>query len=886
MSTTHFANGNHVASEVPTYLRCELLERPLGLARRRPRFSWQLPSGTKSQTAYQLQVTSDAPEFSGQSAGFWDSGKIHSDQSLHVPYAGPALQPGLTYYWRVRTWDERGQPSPFSEPASFVTGLWQGFSAQWIWSADRPEQNQHVLFRRRTALAPGTIRRALAFVSADDYYKLYVNGRFAGQGPAPSYPHIEHHYNTIDITPYVVAGEPLCIAAHAYYQGLHNYVWVSGDDRRGFICELHVQYEDGRVERIGTDASWKARTLTAFSSRHMFGWETGFNEDIDARQLPVGWQGSEFDASHWPDAVVIGHGDWQLHPQETEMLHVYELKPIRIVEKRPDHYFFDFGREIVGTVRIGFRGRAGDTVQLRLGEELEGPDTVRFDMRANCLYEDVWTLRGGEQQVELYDYRGFRFGEVSGPGKTVDPDSITAIVRHYPADPARSHFEASDPELNALWDLAKYSIIMGSQEVYMDCPTREKANYSLDTYLQMSAAFYLTGEVNLGRRSTELLLQSAADGKLRCLGPAARDHFFTEYTMYPVLMAWRYYWLTGDIAFLKRNYKALVQVARYFAETFSREDGLLEGTDAVLRDLVDWPVERRDGHEILPVNTVPNAVYHRMLNVLAHIATLLGDTAESERFARLATQLRDAINTKLWDEENRRYVDGLGDAGPSTHSSLHANVFPLAMGVVPVERAQDVLAFIKTRGLACNTFLAMFLFESLYDYGAADYAYELLTAAGENSPMHMVREGATTTWEAWALEQKWNTSLFHPATAFTAYILASRMMGVTPLEPGFGRIRVKPQLAGVEQASMQVPTLYGPLRVQCTERPGKRFSLRLEIPPNTTAQVYIPRLGSAAMHVLVGGTPQPARLEGDWLVLDSVFPGTHEIELDVREDSR
>lgn len=864
------------ASSAPTYLRCDMREGPLGIARRRPTFTWQLPRGTKFQTAYQLQLVPHVAQFAA-SLDCWDVGKVEGTDSLHVPYDGPELQPATTYYWRVRTWDENGRPSPFSKPASFVTGLWDGFTAHWIWSEDRPEKNQHVLFRQRLQLGAGPIRRALAFVSADDYYKLYVNGQFVGQGPAPGYPHIEYHYNTFDITPYIAAGKPLCIVAHAYYQGLQNYVWVSGDDRRGFICEVHVEFGDGTVQRVCTDETWRALTVTAFHGRHLFGWETGFNEDIDARRLPVDWQRPEFDASDWPGAIPVKKADWRLHPQETEPLHVYGMKPVRVVEKAHDHYFFDFGREIVGTVRVGFRGRDGATARLRLGEELEGPDSVRYNLRANCLYEDVWTLRDGEQQLELYDYRGFRYGEVVGPGQTIDPDSIAAIVRHYPADPMGSRFESSDQELNALWELAKYSIIMGSQEVYMDCPTREKANYSLDTYLQMSAAYYLTGEVNLGRRSTELLLQSAPDGKLRCLGPAARDHFFTEYALYPVLMAWRYYMYTADMGFLDRNYGALARVARYFEETFSREDGLLEGTDAVLRDLVDWPMDRRDGHEILAVNIVPNSVYYRVLKDLEQIAALVGDSAGSKRFAARADQVRKAINTRLWDEANRRYLDGIGKEGRSHHSSLHANVFPLAMGVVPSERVPEVVAFIKTRGLNCNTFLAMFLFEALYDHGAADYAYKLLTADGEDSPMHMVREGATTTWEAWALDQKWNTSLFHPATAFTAYIMASRMMGVTPLAPGFRRIRVKPQLVEVEEAAIQIPTPYGPVRLHCRQRVQNYFSLSLEIPPNTTAQVYVPRVGSSTAALVLDGTVHPARIEGDWLVLDSLSPGWHRV---------
>ena len=108
-------------------------------------------------------------------------------------------------------------------------------------------RNCHVLFRRRFTVTED-FRDARIFLSADDYYKLYVNGRFVAQGPAPSY-HFQYNYNEVDLTPYLTAGENV-IAVHTLYQGLINRVWCSGDDRHG---QHNRRCECDRAGRPGSD---------------------------------------------------------------------------------------------------------------------------------------------------------------------------------------------------------------------------------------------------------------------------------------------------------------------------------------------------------------------------------------------------------------------------------------------------------------------------------------------------------------------------------------------------------------------------------------------------------------------------------------------------------
>lgn len=106
-------------------------------------------------------------------------------------------------------------------------------------------RDRHILFRKSFACNEA-IKKAVIYISADDYYKLYINGQFVAQGPAASYHHI-YNYNEIDVSEYLKQGENL-IAVHTLYQGLINRVWQSGDNRHGLIFDLEVNGQSGNMQ--------------------------------------------------------------------------------------------------------------------------------------------------------------------------------------------------------------------------------------------------------------------------------------------------------------------------------------------------------------------------------------------------------------------------------------------------------------------------------------------------------------------------------------------------------------------------------------------------------------------------------------------------------------
>lgn len=231
---------------------------------------------------------------------------------------------------------------------------------------------------RKTFEMNKPIGRAVIDITADDYYKLYLNGKLVGQGPAQStFDH--YYYNRYDVTELLNQGKNV-IAVHVYYHGLICRSYNSGDYRQGMSAELII---DNDII-VQTDASWKYWSTEEYGCGAVIGYNTQFSEPLDLRLKQVGWKTNGFDDSQWPFVSVHSSDDHELYLQPTPSVSVYEKPPKQVKELATGHYFIDFGEEITGQLALHASGRTGDQIEIRYGEELEDDGTVRYDMRCNC----------------------------------------------------------------------------------------------------------------------------------------------------------------------------------------------------------------------------------------------------------------------------------------------------------------------------------------------------------------------------------------------------------------------------------------------------------------------------------------------------------------------
>ena len=180
-------------------------------------------------------------------------------------------------------------------------------------------------------------------------------------------------------------------------------------------------------------------------------------------------------------------------------------------------------------------------------------------------------------------------------------------------------------------------------------------------------------------------------------------------------------------------------------------------------------------------------------------------------------------------------MDGIGTG----HASLHGNMMPVYCGLVDDGDLPSVAEFIKSRGLRCSIFGAQVLMDAVYTAGLDDYGLSLLTSGDLRSWYNTIRTGSTITIEAWDDSFKPNQDWNHIAGAAPGNIIPFRLMGVTPLEPGFSKVRIEPRIGSLSYARMKLPTVRGTIAMDI-ESSADGKSMTVTIPANMEAEVRLP----------------------------------------------
>lgn len=674
----------------------------------------------------------------------------------------------------------------------------------------------HTLFRKTIELreAPAS---ALLTVTGDDYYHFFINGYAVVQGPEGGYA-FAYPYYWLDVTTFLEAGEN-CLASHAYYQGLRNRAFNSGDNRSGFMLALDVTYPDGTEERFTTDDSWRCHTLEAFTGEATVGYETQFVEDLDLRLVPRGWRLAGFDDSTWA-APLNGRQDHVFVKQITPPLQRYRLDPAASKTLDDGRSIHDFGHEIVGHTRLRLKGEPGQEVTVRHGEELSGPDAVRYKMRANCVYEETVTLTGGEDLAEFYDYRAFRYIElVNAPEGT----ELWVEVRHHPWPDARARLMAPGQAVEDIWRICANGVRMGSQGGFLDCPSREKGQYLGDAVITARSHLWLTGDASLTKKCLDDFSQSRAiHPSLMAVAPGNYMQEIAEFSLqYPLLLE-QYYEHSGDQAYTGQVMEEVFPGLFAYLAEHEDEHGLLVGMDAEKWVLVDWPSSLRDGYDYDyakdRANTVVNAFYYGALRTAARLAYELGLPAED--YEARAARVAEAFASQLADPETGLYLDAPG----SEHSSLHANAIPLFFGLTAGANQEAMVSLIREKRLSCGVYIASYVIEALFRAGEGELAWDLITSEDLHSWNEMLKHGATACLEAWGPDQKANCSWCHPWSSCPIYLIAEYVFGLSPATPGWERIRVAPvRVEGLPALTLNVPHPKGHITV--AHIPGEGFVL-------------------------------------------------------------
>lgn len=619
-------------------------------------------------------------------------------------------------------------------------------------------------------------------------YRLFLNGIQFGTGPFRTVDDDSHAVHSFDISGLLAKGENLL--------GV-----ISKGCEKGFALCIEIICRSGRKQRIYSDASWKILDGCNIFKHSGFGNEgtslfnggaTGpgeVEEHIDGNKFPDGWLEPDYDDSKWANALPSKYPGEKFEICSGLNYELKTVTPLSIEKKADGHFFIDFGRELIAGLELDAPPVPG-AVEIKQGEELSAPEEVRHIMRTGNHYRNIWTFSKSNQALANFGLTAFRYVEINGWHGELKKENIRAISTGIPFRDSDSSFEFSDKKLETVWDFCKNTIKTTTLDIYQDCPSRERIAYEGDSYINMLSHFAVEYNPSIVKRAVEYQLKHPT--------------WPCEWRQFSIPLVYEYLMYTGDFETAERNFEFLRDNCSFHQLL---ENGLIK--EFPLKIIIDWPPCYRDDYEIGENCLVPNAFAFYNLELLGKLSKLLNRN-DAKLFEEMAFSMKSAINQKLYDPASMLYRDGTG----SSHSSFHANMFALFFDLVPEERIKPCLDFIVGKGMICSVYAAQFYLETLFKYNRGETAVALMESDDIHSSwLGMLKQGATTTMEAWHPDHKPNLSWAHPWATAPANVIERHLFGLRPTVPGWKDFSFKPCPGGLESGKLTVPTPRGKLTV-------------------------------------------------------------------------
>ena len=874
-------------SQLPVDCRVESFINPLAIDTPRPRLSWKLQDtrvGAR-QTAYRIVVAPTRSDLEAQQNLTWDTGKVASDQSVFIDYAGPKLTSRQVCWWQVKTWDADGKESNWSTPAFWEMGLldrsdWQ---AEWIGAGivGGSYTIPPVPYFRKSFDLDKPVRRARLYVTALGMHEFHLNGKPVSDvifAPGRTEYRKRVPYHVFDITAQLRTGQNICgaILGDGWYCGhLHSDPRQTYGDRPRLLAQLQIEFNDGTRRTIGTDPSWKWSEGPIRSSDMLMG------EDYDARLEIPGWNDRGFDDSGWRSALRFDDPGIAIVAHRAPPVKKHErIRPVAaaVTSLNRRRNIIDLGQNMVGFVRLRIRNaKPGHVISLRHVEMLDADGKPYVLALRTARATDHYTCRGGEEEVfePKFTFHGFRYVEIRDYPGIPTADDIEGIVVHSDTPPT-GRFECSDPMINQLQHNILWSQKGNFIDIPTDCPQRdERLGWTGDAQVFIRTAAF---NMDVGNFFHKWLLDVADsqydDGHIPSVVPhvtSIHHEGGPAWADAAVICPWVIYLCYGDKRILEDRYETMKRFVDWMNATSPNH--IRADENQKWRGYGDWL--SHDAYT--PPDLIGTAFFSYSAKLFAQAAEVLGRKDDATQYHKLADDVRAA-----W---RNRYVtpDGLIVAQTQTAYVLALH-FELIEDAHRARVVDQLVRDIRKRGMHLSTgFVGTpYLNHVLTQNGHADIAYALLHQKTFPSWLFPVTHGATTMWErwdGWTPEKGFNdagmNSYNHYAYGAVGEWMYSTVAGIDldPDRPGYKQIIIRPhpKQSGLTHASATLESPYGKI-ASAWKLEGATLSLDVTIPPNTTATIRVP--ASDPHSVRESNHRRPTRAENGLAIYD-VGAGTY-----------
>ncbi|MFE6077470.1 family 78 glycoside hydrolase catalytic domain [Paenibacillus sp. NPDC057886] len=887
-------------------LRTEYLENPMGLDATLPRLGWKLYSSRTNvmQTAYHIQA-SGTKDFNDL---LWDTGKVESDQSQAILYAGPPLKTLQRVYWRVKVWDNYDEVSLFSECVFFEMGLlhtsdWHAF---WI----EPEKEVHIdvykpspYVRKEFTVRKGLVQARACF-TAKGIYHFYLNGMEGTDHlftPGFTSYHDRLQYQVYDVTHFLQEGSNALgiVLGDGWWRGSTGGANLKNNFgyKLAFLGQLMLQYEDGTMEWVCSDGSFKTSYGPLLKSDMKAG------DLYDARIDIEGWNQPGYDDSAWEQVQAVHNRLSGLIATRSVPVRQKETFPPTVLHTPNGEIVLDFGQNIAGWVNMSVQGEAGTEVVLIHGETLdkEGNFTLQ-NLAHHGPLEDFQEVRyilkgeGREHYRPWFSIFGFRYVLVKKHPGEVKAEDFTAVAIYSDMEET-GDFTCSNPLINQLVSNSRWSQKSNFMEVPTDCPTRERAGWTGDAQVFCKTA---TNFMNVNsfyeKWMADLAAEQFSNGSVGSTVPTVigyhnkeewerfsnqnKDSMMAIRRPEPgtpsmldgssgwgdaaVIIPWTLYLCYGDKTNLERQFDSAKAWVDYMAisakkanERFQDSPSYRNVTDGELdADYIwdtafhwgEWLETDSDFNDLVAAMSksqgchpdVATAYLAYSTRLLAEMASVLGKAELAQEYNLRYEKIRKVYNTYF-----------IKDNGTILENRQAPNVRTLAFGLAETQKEQavaDRLAeMVVEQNYHLNTgFLSTpFILHVLADHGYSEIAFRLLEQTSDPSWLYAVSHGATTIWESWRgikPDGELTGSLNHYSYGAVCDFLFSSIAGIRPLweTPGFKHVLIKPMVGGtLTHASATFESPYGMIKSGWLKSEGG-VTYDFGIPANSKATVILP----------------------------------------------
>jgi alpha-L-rhamnosidase len=846
-----------IAADFPkiTNLRTEYKSNPIGVETRSPRLSWEIVSNKRNfmQRVYQIRAAYSVIDLKSNKNLIWNTNKIESDQSNQVEYSGNKLNSKERVYWQVKIWGNDGSQSDWSVPAYWEMGLLNltDWEAKWIepkLTEDENNYNPSPMLRKEFSLNK-SIKNARAYVTSHGLYEFHLNGKKVSDQlftPGWTSYNTRLQYQVYDVTSNLISGKNAVgvILGDGWYRGPLKWDYKKNNygDKLGLLLQIVVEYRDGSSEKIISDDSWKASTGAILMSGIYDG------ELYDARLEKNDWNKPNYDDKNWSGVEIKYFDNKNLVASEGEEVKITEtIKPVKKFVAPNGELVFDFGQNLVGWVQFKLKGNSGNKITLKHAEVLDQKGNMYLDnlRKAKQKIEYIFKGEGVETYEPRFTFQGFRYVSINDYKGEIDLSDLSGKVIHSDMKQA-GNFTCSDSLINQLQKNIYWGLRGNFLDVPTDCPQRdERLGWTGDAQVfAPTACFNVDAASFFTKWMKDFIPDQLSDGRIPHVIPNihANEGGAAGWADAGIIVPWTIYQNYGDTRILEVQYESMKSWINYLkkqaGESFIWSKGVGYGDWlAFATTKSDYPGATTDK------DLIGTSYYYYSTSLMQKIALILGKSNDAEEFSALMKNIKSAFQ--------KEFITETGRIASNTQT---AYLLPLAFDLVPdnfksiaAERlAEDVKRFGHiTSGFLGSSHTA----KILSDFGYQDLAFELLFRKQYPSWLYPVTKGATTIWERWdgirpngTFQSEGMNSFNHYAYGAVGKWLYSDVagIGIDMEKPGYKNIIVNPRTnEKLKFAEAEFHSMYGNIKSSWKQQ-NDIFILDIEIPANTTADVYLP----------------------------------------------